>query len=283
MAALLAGDADFSLVAGPLSAAQAAAHPNLTVLPVLGTAIVPIYRLDALNNAGDAADDADALRFSGRTLALIFAGVVDAVGDDARVAADNPGVRFPAANISVAYQADSRVLNLVFTTALNKYDPGISALLPPSELPVWPTGRYAGALPGYGLLGVASNVVDNDGSIGFSLQPSALTVGATIGDMYSALGSEVDADAGSVSFAATELLTVANLTHFADVTLCQSVFCWPVVIVSYVLLDNVNSPRGCGVRNAVVDFWLWYFDNLPHHEPDAGALGLSAHARAHRE
>ena len=254
VADLLTGQSDFSLIAGPLSAAQAAAHPDLTVLPVLGTAIVPVYRLDALGNSSTP------LVFSGRTLALIFAGNITR-WNDPLIAADNPGVLLSASNISVAYQADSRVLNLVFTTALNKFEPSIASLLPPSELPVWPTSRYAASLPGYGLTGVASNVVDNDGSIGFSLQPSALTVGATVSWMYTALGGVQDADASSVSFAMTELLTVANLTTFADVTLCQSAFCWPIVIVSYLLMDNINSPRGCAARTAVVDFWVWYYDN----------------------
>ena len=260
VAALLAGQSDFSLIAGPLLAAQAAAHPNLTVLPVLGTAIVPVYRLDELSNSSRSGSSGTPLIFSGRTLALIFAGTITR-WDDPSIAADNPGVRLSGTNITVAYQADSRVLNLVFTTALNKYEPSIADILPSSELPAWPVSRYAASRPGYGLTGVASNVVDNDGSIGFSLQPSALMVGATISWMYTALGGVIDADASSVSFAMTELLTVANLTSFADVTLCQSTFCWPVVIVSYLLMDNTASPRGCAVRSAVADFWLWYYDS----------------------
>lgn len=269
VAALLTGQSDFSLIAGPLSAAQAAAHPNLTLLPVLGTAIVPVYRLDELG------DSSTPLVFSGRTLALIFAGVIR-YWNDSLIAADNPSVRLCATAITVAYQADSRVLNRVFTTALNKYEPSIAAILSPSELPAWPTDRFAASLPGYGLTGVASNVVDNDGSIGFSLQASALTVGATVGWMYTAVGGVIDSDASAVSFAMTELLTVANLTSFADVTLCHSAFCWPIVIVSYLLLDNDHSPRGCAVRQAVVDFWLWYYGNSHSlTQPLLSHLGLS--------
>ena len=260
VADLLSGESDFSLIAGPLSAAQAAVHPQLTVLPVLGTAIVPVYRLDVLsgNSSSSISGGVAPLVFSGRTLALIFAGNITR-WSDAAIAADNPGIQLPATNINVAYQADSRVFNSVFLTALNKYEPSVAGVLQPSELPVFPTDRYAASLPGIGLTGVASNVVDNDGSIGFSLQPSALTVGATVGQMYTALGGVVEADASSVSFAMTELLTVANLTSFADVTLCQSAFCWPIVVMSYLLMDNVHSPRGCAVRTAVVDFWLWYY------------------------
>ena len=155
VADLLAGRSDFSLIAGPLSTAQADAYPQLTVLPVLGTAIVPVYRLDALSTNGSSSETP--LIFSGRTLALIFAGRIRQ-WNHPLVQADNPGVTLPDTNITVAYQADSRILNLVFTTALNKYDPSIASILPPSANPSWPTASYAAALPGYGLRGVASDV-----------------------------------------------------------------------------------------------------------------------------
>ena len=63
--ALLAQSTDFSLIAESLTPAQAAAYPNVTTLPVAAVAIVPIYRLDAL-------DPSTPLTLSGPTLALIY-------------------------------------------------------------------------------------------------------------------------------------------------------------------------------------------------------------------
>ena len=86
VASLLDGSTDFAITPGPLTAEQAANHPNATVMPILGSAIVPIYRLDALGSSVT-------LTLSGNTLALIFAGEVT-WWNDSRIARDNARVLF---------------------------------------------------------------------------------------------------------------------------------------------------------------------------------------------
>ena len=151
---LLEQHSDFSLISGPLSAAQAQAHPNLFVLPMLSVALVPIYRLDAVNVSLS-------LTFSRSTLALLFAGNITS-WNDPQIVQDNPGVVLPSQNITVAYQEDSSFSTLTFLTALNKFDPSISGLLPPSPLPDWPIKRYWKSVPGTGPTGVVASVIDTD-------------------------------------------------------------------------------------------------------------------------
>lgn len=251
IAALLADEVDFALVIDVLSPAQAAAHPNVTLLPVMATALVPAYRLDALNASTP-------LVLSGITLALIFIGNIT-TWDDALIAADNPGVTLPAQNITVCYQSDRLVGNLDVTRALNHFLPSIAAVLPPSYEPAWPLASYASSLPGTEQLGVVSNVVSEDGTIGITSLPAAIANHATSASMRNRAGTVVQASPDSVTYAIEELLRAPTLTSRPDLTDAAGLHAWPLAVTAYLLLANDASPRGCDVRQALLDFWEWYY------------------------
>jgi len=253
IASLLTGQTDFSITSGPLTAAQAASYPNATVLPILSTAIVPIYRLDGLNSSSP-------LTLSGSTLALIFAGQIT-WWNDSLIQADNLGAVFPKQPITVAYQNDSQTFNYVFTEALNKFNSSISSVLPPSRLPSWPTALYAHSQPGLGVQGVVALVLDFDGTIGFCHQQTAQVNDANIANMINRAGQVVSAGTSSVIFTVHELSTqpTALPIHFPSLTDCTTTSCWPIVITSWLLIDTSASPRGCEVREEMVNFWLFYF------------------------
>jgi phosphate transport system substrate-binding protein len=244
---------DFSIIPGPLTPAQAAANPTATVLPILSTAIVPVYRLDALNST-------TTLTLSGNTLALIYAGSITN-WNHSRIQHDNPGVTFPNQSITVAYQNDSRFFTLEFTTALNKFNPSISSVLPPSKLPSWPTHLYANSRAGLGLTGVVALTLDYDGTIGVCTQQIAEVAGAQVGNMINRAGQKVTPSSTSVTYTVFELQTQPTTlpTAFPDLTDCHSPSCWPIVITSWLLIDKSASPRGCDVRTAMVQFWLWIY------------------------
>ena len=165
---LLQQRSDFSLITGPLSGSQAQARANLTILPVLSVALVPIYRLDALNVS-------HSLTFSRSTLALIFAGNITS-WDDPHIADDNPGIALPPQNVTVVFRADSSLSTLSFLTALNKFEPSISGVLPASALPDWPIERYWKSTPGTGPTGVVASVIDTDSTRDTNTQPTSFTV-----------------------------------------------------------------------------------------------------------
>ena len=252
-AALLAGEVDFAMVSAPITTAQAAAHPNATVLPIAATAVVPVYRLDAL-------DAAITLIFSGRTLALVYAGNIT-TWNDASIQADNPGVVLPSQNITVVFLNQSRHFNYILLTALNKFEPSIASLLPPSNQPAWPTSRYAAYIGVTSLTGTSAEVVDADGALSVDSQNFAAFFEATIGDMYNHRGDPVTANGLSLFYSMAELLTdtAASVTSFADMTDCLTSNCWPIACPDYVLIDTYAAPRGCEVRSAVVDFLFWYY------------------------
>ena len=123
--------------------------------------------------------------------------------------------------------------------------------------------------------------VDNDGSIGFSLQPSALTGWCYGGLDVLVVGRSDRCGCERCVVRHDRAAHAANATSVPDVTLCHSSFCWPIVIVSYLLMDNVQSPRGCAVRTAVVDFWSWYLSNYATTAPMLSHWGLAPTPTAH--
>ena len=256
IAAQLAGDVDFAVSLSPLTLAEAAANPNITALPIAATAIVPVYRLDALNAS-------TTLIFSGATLALIYAGNITN-WNDSLIQADNAGVSLPDQNITVVFHNTTRYFNYILLMALNKFEPSIASILPPSNLPAWPTSRYAACIGVTGVTGTSAEVVDSDGALSVDAQNYATYMQATIGSMYNYRGNVINTadDSGlSLFFTMAELLTdtPTSPTHFADLTDCHTASCWPIASAAYVLIDTYASPRGCEVRGAVVNFLLWYY------------------------
>ena len=251
--ALIAQQKDFSLIAGPITASQSDLLANLTVLPLMSTAIAPIYRLDSLNAA-------QPIIFSGNTLALIFAGNITN-WNDPHIRADNPGVILPNQHITVVYQNDSRFFNLVFTTALNKFSPSVFSVLPPSTLPTWPAHLYAASICNVGTYGTAGEVVNTDGAISYAPNPHAIKFSATVGRMINRMQRVVSPTTLAIAFAVNELQNQVALspTTLPDLTDCSTSPCWPIVSTTYLMLDNTASPRGCDVRDALISFWRWYY------------------------
>ena len=266
IAALLAGTVDFAIATTALTAAQAAAQPNITALPMMATAFAPMYRLDALNASVP-------LILSGRTLALIYAGNVTN-WNDTLIQDDNPGRSMPDQNITVCYQSDRIASTLVFLTALNKFEPSIASILPPSALPAWPVDRYAASMPGTQLLGVVSNVVSNDGAIGFNSLPACITNHASVASMINRAGNVIAASYDSITYTFDELLLPTALDELPDLTDPAGEHGWPIVASAYLLLDSEASPRGCDVRRSVVDYWRWYYTMMRDYEPILTAIGI---------
>ena len=253
IAALLSSESDFALTATPLSASQAAAHPSLTILPAMSEAVVVVWRVDQLSLPVGAS-----LVLSRATLALIYTGNITA-WNDARLQADNPTLRLPNASIVVAYQADSSAVSLTFTNALHSFLPSTAAYLSPSSQPSWPVHRYAASIPGTGTTGVAAVVGNTNNAIGFCRHAVALSYGNTVASIVNRNGHTIAPGVNGVSLTLYESLeaTSTPLTAFSPLVDCSSQFCYPIVMMTYLLLDDVAAPRGCDVRSATLDFWTW--------------------------
>lgn len=105
----------------------------------------------------------DRLRFSGATLAGIFSGQISR-WTDPRIAAENPGARFPDVPIARCVRKDSSGTTAVFTQFLATADPAFDQAVGVSRLPEWP-GSGVVRFPGNE--GVGACLQDRDNAIGY--------------------------------------------------------------------------------------------------------------------
>jgi phosphate transport system substrate-binding protein len=252
--ALAVEELDFAAFSAGLTDLQAAAFPNLQLYPFTCYALVPIYHLDALGS------NAPPVVLDRPTLAAIYAGEIT-WWNDSRLQADNTALVLPEQQITMVLPSAGDATNTVWTTALNKFYPGLNSTIPVSSSPAWPLSLYYSSLTGVGLSGQASLVVANDGSIGFTYQPVALELKVDVAYMINKAGIVVQPSALSVTFAADELGTQvrSRTTQGMDLTDGSGASDWPITMMSFLLIDTQYSRSTCHFRQAVVNFWLWFY------------------------
>lgn len=118
-----------------MSDSQALASPTITYYPVMYSALVPIYRLDALIASGVT------LILSRNNFALIYMGLITNWADS-RIQADNPSVTLPSLGITVVYQNESLGINSRVFSAMAKFNANFTQYAQTSKLPSLPPSSY---------------------------------------------------------------------------------------------------------------------------------------------
>ncbi len=188
IAQLTAGTVDFGASDMPMTDEQIS---KLSVKPlhfpsVLG-GVVPTYNITGITQE---------LKFTPETLSGIFLGAI-AKWDDPRLAKDNPGVKFPNADIQVVHRSDGSGTTFVFTDYLSKVSPEWKGKVGANTSVNWPVG-----LGGKGNEGVAGTVKETPNSIGYVELIYAVQNKMAYGSVKNASGSFVKADFNTVTEAA---------------------------------------------------------------------------------
>ena len=179
---------DFGATDLPMTEAeQAKAGTDAQHLPTVVGAIVITYNLDAASNA---------LKLDGDTVAKIWLGKITK-WNDAAIAALNPGVKLPAADIAVVSRSDSSGTSGVFTDYLSNVSPDWKSAIGVSKAPKWPVGQG-----GNGNAGVTNAVKQTANSIGYVELNYALTNKLPFADMKNRAGKFVTPSTESTSAAA---------------------------------------------------------------------------------
>lgn len=145
---------DFGASDGPMTDAELASAKGGKILhfpTVLGADVVT-YNLP---------DVTAPLRLTGELIADIFLGKITK-WDDARLAAENPGVALPAQDILVVHRTDGSGTTYIFTDYLSTVSPAWAAGPGRGKAVQWPVG-----LGGKGNEGVAGTVKQTPGTIGY--------------------------------------------------------------------------------------------------------------------
>jgi phosphate transport system substrate-binding protein len=146
---------------------------GVILVPTAGGSVVPIYNLPGVPK----------LRLGRQVLPDIFAGRITK-WNDAKIAADNPGVALPDKPIKTVVRADSSGTTFIFTNHLAAVSTYFKGRVGVGTAPKWTTDP----LKGRGNAGVAASVGQTAGSIGYVEQSYAEANKMTVAEVQAKNG-----------------------------------------------------------------------------------------------
>ena len=185
---VLNGTVDFGASDGPMTDEQLKeAKTKILHIPTVLGADVPAYNVPGVSGE---------IKFTPEALAGIFLGKIQKWNDPA-IAQVNPGVNFPNQSIIVVHRSDGSGTTYIFTDYLSKVSKEWDATVGKGTSVKWPVG-----LGGKGNEGVAGQIRQLQGSIGYIELIYAVENKITYGSVRNAAGNFVKASLDGVTEAA---------------------------------------------------------------------------------
>jgi phosphate transport system substrate-binding protein len=235
---LLAQTVDFGASDAPMTDdAMAKAPGKILHLPVVAGSVAITYNLP----------DSPQLKFDGATLAAIFLGKITKWNDPA-IAALNPDVTLPDLPVVVVHRSDKSGTSFIFTDYLSSVSPDWQSQVGKSTAVKWPTG-----LGGKGSEGVAGQVKQLPGAIGYVEQAYADQNKLPVADLKNASGEFVapSADAASKAMAGA---TIPDDFRFSMVN-SPAAGAYPIAGASWIIIYQKQADATKG--KALVAFLRW--------------------------
>ncbi|MCB8983099.1 MAG: phosphate ABC transporter substrate-binding protein PstS [Ardenticatenaceae bacterium] len=193
------GGSDAFLSDEELAAATDARGCEPVHIPTVFGAVAIGYNLEGV----------DSLTLSGPVLADIFLGNITS-WDDPAIAELNPGVSLPAEDIIVAHRSDGSGTTSIFTTYLSDVSEQWASEVGAGKEVEWPAPNSVG---GEKNDGVAAQIQQNPGAVGYIELSYALTNGIPVADMVNADGNAVTPTLESTA-AAADGITIPDDLRF---------------------------------------------------------------------
>ncbi len=185
---VLNGTVDFGASDGPMSDEQLKeAKFKILHIPTVMGAVVPAYNVPGVSGE---------IKFTPEALAGIFLGKIQK-WNDAAITQANPGVKFPDQSIIVVHRSDGSGTTYIFTDYLSKVSKEWESTVGKGTSPKWPVG-----LGGKGNEGVAGQIRQLAGSVGYIELIYAVENKITYGSVKNAAGNFIKASLDSVTEAA---------------------------------------------------------------------------------
>jgi phosphate transport system substrate-binding protein len=191
-------------------------------MPITLADVVPTYNIPAIGKG---------VVFDGEVLSDIFLGKITN-WNHPRIAALNPGIKFPSLPITVVHRSDGSGTTNVFTSYLTAVSQEWQRKVGYSTSVNWPTG-----VGGNGNEGVAGAVMNSPGAIGYNSLSYALINDMAFGYVKNSSGNVIEP-----SFAATS--AAADIDLPAD---------------TRVLFTNTPAPDGYPIAGFA---WMLVYENL---------------------
>ena len=242
---LTSGTVDFGASDMPMTDDQISklkVHP-LHFPTVLG-AVVPTYNLPGITQE---------LKFSGETLAEIFLGNVKK-WNDAALAKDNPGIKFPNEEIVVVHRSDGSGTSFIWTDFLSKVSPQWKSKVGANTSVSWPVG-----LGGKNNDGVAGTVKQTPYSIGYVELLYAVQNKMAYGSVKNMAGEYVKASLESVTAAAAGASKSIPADFRVSITNAPGKGAYPISSFTWMLIPTSfpDAKKAATVKN----FLEWMLTN----------------------
>jgi phosphate transport system substrate-binding protein len=237
---VLNGTVDFGASDGPMTDEQLKeAKTKILHIPTVMGAVVPAY-----NVPGVSAD----IKFTPEALSGIFLGKIQ-MWNDAAITSANPGVKFPDQSIIVIYRSDGSGTTFIFTDYLSKISKDWATTVGKGTSVKWP-----GGLGGKGNEGVAGQVRQLQGSIGYVELIYAVQNKITYGFVKNAAGNFVRASLEGVTEAAAS--APAMPADFrVSITNAPGKTAYPISSFTWLLIPEQSKDPKKG--KIIADFLNW--------------------------
>jgi phosphate transport system substrate-binding protein len=232
---------DFGASDSPMKDEDLKSAPGeiLHIPTVLG-AVVITYNLSGVSQP---------LHFSPETIADIFLGKIKK-WNDAKIAADNPGVTLPTSDITVVHRSDGSGTSAVFTDYLSKVSAEWKDKVGSGTSPSWPVG-----LGGKGNEGVTGQVKNTPNTIGYVELAYAVQNSLPVAQVKNASGNFVVPSIESVTAAAAA--SAANTPEDLRVSITNAPGAQSYPISSYTYMLVYKDQKDAAKGKAIVDFLWW--------------------------
>jgi phosphate transport system substrate-binding protein len=236
------GTVDFGASDAPMSAEEQARAPDVLQLPTVLGAVAVAYNLPGLEQP---------VRLSGEVLADVFLGTVTR-WDDARIAQLNPGVALPARDVLVVYRTDGSGTTHVFTDYLSAVSPSWKEKVGTGKAVRWPVGLGA-----KGNEGVAGQIRQTEGAIGYAEVAYALQTGLQAAALRNAAGEFVEPTVEATTAAAAGVAEQVAATGDFRVSLVNSPAAGAYPIASWTYLLVPQQIEDCTKARALEGVIRW--------------------------
>jgi phosphate transport system substrate-binding protein len=217
---------------------------GLVQWPQVMGGIVPVVNLDGIA--------AGSIVLDGPTLAKIFLGEIK-TWDDPAIAKLNAGVKLPSTAIAVVHRADGSGTTFNFTDYLSKVSPDWKAKVGSATAVQWPAGIGA-----KGNEGVANNVIQTKGAIGYVEYAYALQNKLTYTKLINSAGKVVAPEAAAFAAAAANADWAHAPGFHLILTNQPGDASWPITAATFILLPK--QPKDPAAAKAALKFFAWAFD-----------------------
>ncbi len=226
---------------GPMTDEQLKAAPGYVLhLPTVLGGVVPVYNIPGV--------DAE-LKFTGPVLANIYLGKITK-WNDRMIAAINPGVSLPAADITVCHRSDGSGTTYIWVDYLSKVFPEFKSTVGVATSVRWPVG-----IGGKGNEGVSGLVKETPGAIGYVELIYALQNNISYGEVQNHDGVFLKASVASVTAAAAGAAREMPKDFRVSITNATGKDAYPISSFTWLLF--YENPKDKARAKTMVEFMRW--------------------------